>query len=128
MFVRYENINNRKVIDVRTKTEFINMNMTEFNIPIINEEEHKVIKKFYPTAFFIIVKGIIINRREIRRKLLQISNNGKEQVIIACSRGRLRSPIVYFYARFLGIRCKVLWGGLKKRYWEEKNLKNNFKL
>lgn len=116
MFIRFKNINGRKVIDVRTKLEFQKMKMTEYNIPVINELQHKRIKQFYPMAFFIIILSIIRNKEEIKKQLIEISNNKKEEVIIACSRGRLRSPITYIYARIIGLKCKVLWGGLKKRF------------
>lgn len=116
MFIRYKNIKGKKLIDVRTKIEFETMNMTPHNIPVINEKQHKRIKKFYPIAIFIIVSSIIKNKEEIKNELIEMSNNKREEIIIACSRGRLRSPITYIYARILGIRCKVLWGGLKKRY------------
>ena len=32
MFIKFEDINNRKLIDVRTKSEFLEMNMTQYNI------------------------------------------------------------------------------------------------
>ena len=114
MFIRYKNIKGKKLIDVRTKIEFETMNMTPHNIPVINEKQHKRIKKFYPIAIFIIVSSIIKNKEEIKNALIEMSNNKREEIIIACSRGRLRSPITYIYAIILGIRCKVLWGGLKK--------------
>jgi tRNA 2-selenouridine synthase SelU len=116
MFVKFENINDRKIIDVRTKSEFLKMKMTEYNIPVINELQHRRIKRFYPSAMFIIIIAIIKNKDEIKKQLIEISNNKSEEVIIACSRGRLRSPITYIYARIIGIRGKVLWGGLKKVY------------
>lgn len=116
MFVKFENVNGRKIIDVRTKTEFIKMKMTEYNIPVINEMQHKRIKSFYPSALFIIIISIIKNKEEIKKQLIEISNNKSEEIIIACSRGRLRSPITYIYARILGIKSKILLGGLKKRY------------
>jgi len=122
MFIKFENINNKKLIDVRTKSEFLNMNMTEYNIPVIDEEQHNMIKRLYPFAIFIIIKSIIKNREIIRKRLLEISNNKREEVIIACSRGRLRSPITYIYARFIGIRCRILWGGLKQRYLLKKDI------
>lgn len=114
MFIKFEDINNRKLIDVRTKSEFLEMNMTQYNIPVINEKQHQRIKKFYPLAIFIIVKSIMKNRERIKELLIKISNNKNEEVIIACSRGRLRSPITYIYARLIGIKCRILWGGLKK--------------
>lgn len=119
MFVRFKNLNGRKLIDVRTRTEFLKMNMTQYNIPIIDEKQHQKIKNFYPTALFIISIGIVNNSKEIKRLLLNISNNKKDEIVLACSRGRLRSPITYIYARCIGIKCKVLWGGLKKRYLSE---------
>ena len=123
MFIKFENINNRKLIDVRTKSEFLEMNMTQYNIPVINEKQHQRIKKFYPLAIFIIVKSIMKNRERIKELLIKISNNKNEEVIIACSRGRLRSPITYIYARLIGIKCRILWGGLKKIYLLKKGIR-----
>ena len=123
MFIKFDDINNRKLIDVRTKSEFLDMNMTKYNIPVINEEQHLRIKRFYPLAIFIIVKSIIKNREGIKELLIEVSNNKSEEVIIACSRGRLRSPITYIYARHIGIKCRILWGGLKKRYLLKKGIR-----
>lgn len=123
MFIKFDDINNRKLIDVRTKSEFLDMNMTKYNIPVINEEQHLRIKRFYPLAIFIIVKSIIKNREGIKELLIEVSNNKSEEVIIACSRGRLRSPITYIYARIIGIKCRILWGGLKKRYLLKKGIR-----
>ena len=123
MYIKFEDINNRKLIDVRTKSEFLEMNMTQYNIPVINEKQHQRIKKFYPLAIFIIVKSIMKNRERIKELLIKISNNKNEEVIIACSRGRLRSPITYIYARLIGIKCRILWGGLKKIYLLKKGIR-----
>lgn len=123
MFIKFEDINNRKLIDVRTKSEFLEMNMTQYNIPVINEKQHQRIKKFYPLAIFIIVKSIMKNRERIKELLIKISNNKNEEVIIACSRGRLRSPITYIYARLIVIKCRILWGGLKKIYLLKKGIR-----
>ena len=123
MFIKFEDINNRKLIDVRTKSEFLEMNMTQYNIPVITEKQHQRIKKFYPLAIFIIVKSIMKNRERIKELLIKISNNKNEEVIIACSRGRLRSPITYIYARLIGIKCRILWGGLKKIYLLKKGIR-----
>ena len=123
MFIKFEDINNRKLIDVRTKSEFLEMNMTQYNIPVINEKQHQRIKKFYPLAIFIIVKSIMKNRERIKELLIKISNNKNEEGIIACSRGRLRSPITYIYARLIGINCRILWGGLKKIYLLKKGIR-----
>lgn len=116
MFIRYENIRNEKVIDVRTKTEFKSMNLFPYNIPIINEKQHKIIKRFYPSALFIITWCIFKKRKYIKKTLLAISNNGKDSIIIACSRGRLRSPLTYVYAKCLGLNCKILTKGIKHHF------------
>ena len=70
MFIKFENINGRKIIDVRTKSEFLIMNMTKYNIPVIDELQHQRIKSFYPLAIFIISIGIIKNRKKIKKLLL----------------------------------------------------------
>ncbi|WP_152891744.1 hypothetical protein, partial [Clostridium tarantellae] len=100
-------------IDVRTKTEYKLMPLFSCNIPIINEKQHKIIKKFYPLAFFIIFLGIYKNKNFIKETLINLSNNKKNKIIFGCSRGRLRSPMMYFYAKYLGIDCKVLYKGIK---------------
>ena len=42
-----------------------------------------------------------------------IYNNKKLRILIGCSQGRLRSPAVWLYARFLGIDAKILQYGIK---------------
>ena len=60
-------------------------------------------------------KGINVfkNKKYIRNKLLEISNNRQYKILIGCSKGRLRSPAVWLYARFLGIDAKILKYGVK---------------
>lgn len=112
-------------IDVRTKKEFDEMPLFSYNLEIINEEEHKVIKKFYPCAFFVILKSLLLKRKEIKKTLIDLSKKKKKKVIFACSRGRLRSPAMYIYGRFLGLQCYILKGGLK-RFFEEEKIEKNF--
>lgn len=113
MFIKYHKIKDERVIDVRTITEFKTNSLFSYNIPIINESEHKLIKKFYPMAFYIIIKSLLKNKSYIRYELLRISSNGDLPLVIGCSRGRLRSPVVCIYAIILGIKCKVLYKGIK---------------
>ena len=40
-------------------------------------------------------------------------NNRQYKILIGCSKGRLRSPAVWLYARFLGIDAKILKYGVK---------------
>lgn len=116
MFIKYENIKSEKVIDVRTESEFKSMNLFPYNIPIINETQHNKIKLFYPTALFIIAWSIFRQRELIKESLLNISNDGEHPIIVACSRGRLRSPLTYLYAKYLGLDCKVLTKGIKHHF------------
>lgn len=122
MFIDFKNITTEKTIDVRTESEFKKMPLFKYNIPIINEKEHARIKKIYPIAFFIIFRGLYLRKNQIKKDLFEISENGKHKVVIGCSRGRLRSPVMYFYAKKLGINCKVLSRGIKRRF-EKKPVK-----
>lgn len=121
MFIRFEDIKDEVRIDVRTKSEFKQMNLFENNIPVINEKEHRIIKKIYPIAFIVIGYGLYKRKSYIKRKLLELSNNGELKIVIACSRGRLRSPVVYMYAKYLRIDCKVVSRGLKRFFEKEPN-------
>ncbi|MGL4992227.1 MAG: hypothetical protein ACRCYE_03410 [Sarcina sp.] len=121
MFIRFENITNEVKIDVRTKSEFKKMPLFDNNIPVIDEQEHKIIKKIYPIAFFIIGYGLYKRKKYIKSRLLELSDNRNLKIVIACSRGRLRSPVVYFYAKYLGINCKVVSKGLKRFFEKEPN-------
>lgn len=122
MFIAFKDITTEKTVDVRTECEFKKMPLFKYNIPIINEKEHALVKKIYPIAFIIIYRGLRLRRKQIKEDLLKISENGKCKLVIGCSRGRLRSPVMYFYARSLGIECKVLSRGLKRKF-EKKPIK-----
>lgn len=113
MFIRYEDIKDEKMIDVRTTLEHELTPFTKYSIPIIEIQEYLRIKKFYPIAFYIILKGILKRRKFIKTRLIMISRNRKKTLVLACSRGRLRSPMLYFYARLLGIKCEILYKGIK---------------
>ncbi|GAA0071660.1 hypothetical protein UT300003_31850 [Clostridium sardiniense] len=114
MFIRFENITDEITIDVRTVSEFNNMRLFQYNIPIINEDDHIRIKSFYPLAIPIILVSLYRNKNYIKKRLMILSNNGAHPIVIGCSRGRLRSPIVFLYAKFIGVKkCKILFGGIK---------------
>lgn len=114
MFIKYEHIKDEVLIDCRTEKEFRSMPLFDKNIPIINENEHLIIKRFYPCALFVITYGLIKRRKYIKKKLIEYSSGGEKKVIIACSRGRLRSPIMYLYAKYLNIDAKVLSRGIRR--------------
>lgn len=124
MFIRYENIASDDVlIDVRTNKEYREQRLFPINLPVVDEEEYRKIKKFYPSAFFIIVKNIIKNRKKIKDRLLKESNQGMFTIVFTCSRGRLRSPLICIYAKKLGLNAKVLRGGVKGQYKSKRRRK-----
>ena len=116
MFVRYENIKDEVLIDCRTREEFERMPLFDKNIPIIDESTHDKIRKFYPCALFVILYSLFKNKEYLKNKLLEYSDNGKKKIIIGCSRGRLRSPILCLYARNFGIESEVLSWGIRGYY------------
>ena len=129
MFIKLENIENEKLIDVRSEEEHKEMPLCKYNIPVINKNEHNILRKNIYLAIPIILYGLIKNRKLIKRDLLTISDNKTKKVVIGCSQGRLRSPIVCIYARMLGIKSFVLKNGIKQYYVpKERGIKSWFKL
>lgn len=129
MFIKLENIENEKLIDVRSEEEHKEMPLCKYNIPVINKNEHNILRKNIYLAIPIILYGLIKNRKLIKRDLLTISDNKAKKVVIGCSQGRLRSPIVCIYARMLGIKSFVLKNGIKQCYVpKERGIKSWFKL
>lgn len=113
-FINYEDITDEVTIDCRTEEEFYLMPLFKYNIPIITKRTHTLIKKFYPSALFIIIYCRYRDRKRLRSQLNVYSKSGSKPVIIGCSRGRLRSPILCIFARHMGIDAKVLRKGLKR--------------
>lgn len=126
MFIELKDIKKQDVtIDVRTIEEYENMNLLEHNIPLINKDEHDFLKKHIYLALPIILKGFIRNKKLFKDRLHELSHYRRYRLIIGCSQGRLRSPIIYFYARYLGIDAKILKGGIKPYFIKKKhNIKN----
>lgn len=116
MYIKLENIKDEVTIDVRSKEEFEKMPLFKYNIPVIDEKDHRLLKKYIMIAFPIILIGLIKNRKIIKGDLLRLSNNKEKTIVIGCSQGRLRSPIVAFYSRCLGIDTNILEGGIKQYY------------
>lgn len=115
MYINYEDIKDEVLIDARTKEEFERGSVFNHNIEVINSKQYDFLHKFYPSAFFIILYNMIKDCRNIRMQLMYLSNFCTKKVVIGCSRGRLRSPMLCIYARYLGIDAKVLREGLRKR-------------
>ena len=126
MYIAINKITEQDVtIDVRTIEEYKAMPLLTYNVPIINKKEHDFLKKRMYLAIPIILKGFIKNKSYIKKQLITLSNNKTKRIVIGCSRGRLRSPAVYLYAKLLGIDAKVLKKGIKRFYIRNKdNFKN----
>lgn len=126
MFIDLKDLKDEVLIDVRSCEEYISMPLCKYNIPVINQKDHKFLKKHLYIALFIIFYGLIKNRKMIKKELLDKSDNRKNEIVLGCSQGRLRSPIVCIYARLIGIKSKVLKGGIKQ-YYKPKEGKNKWK-
>lgn len=126
MYIEYKDIKGDDVlIDVRTYEEFNIMPLFEYNVPIINKKQHDYLKSHIYLALPIVIKGFFENRLAIKGKLLTLSKNKSKRIIVACSQGRIRSPIMYFYSKSLGLNVKILKGGIKPHFgFKQKNLKN----
>ncbi len=98
-------------IDTRTITEYNNTeNKLPCNIPIINESQHKFLHRHKSIAGIVVLYGLILNASKIRKELLKLKPY--EPIIFACSKGRLRSPFMYVYARLLNIDARIVKGGI----------------
>lgn len=92
------------------------MKLFKHHIPVIDEKSHQFLKKHLVLAIPIILHGLYKNRHFIKNELLNLSENNKYHLVIGCSQGRLRSPIIAIYAKMLGIKCCVLKGGIKQYF------------
>ncbi|MGL5714388.1 MAG: hypothetical protein ACRCXT_18510 [Paraclostridium sp.] len=110
--IKYVDITNEITIDVRTKEQYLENKILKYNIPIINKKEHDFLKKWLLLAEVIILICMIRNIKEIKNELIEKSNNKSSKVVIGCSKGRLRSPTMWAYAKFIGIDAKVLEDGV----------------
>ena len=113
IFTDLNNDNYNQTVDVRSSEEFNSTTLLQHNVPVINLAQHQLLHKHLYLAGIIVFYGLFKNRQFIKRKLLEISNNKKLRILIGCSQGRLRSPAVWLYARFLGIDAKILQYGIK---------------
>ena len=113
MFTNLNNNEYNKTVDVRSAEEFNAIKLLQYNIPVITIEQHQLLHRHLYLAGIIVFYGLFKNKKYIRNKLLEISNNRQYKILIGCSKGRLRSPAVWLYARFLGIDAKILKYGVK---------------
>lgn len=110
--IKYNDIADEITIDARTEDQYNDNKKLQYNIPIINKIQYDFLHKYLIIAEIVIIYGLLKNIKKIKSDLLKISNNKKSKVVIACSKGRLRSPTLWAYAMFLGIDAKVLDGGI----------------
>lgn len=110
--IKYEDITDEITIDVRTEEQYNANKKLQYNIPIINKIQYDFLHKYLFIAEIVIIYGLLKNKKKIKSDLLRISNNKESKIIIACSKGRLRSPTLWAYSKLLGIDAKVLDGGI----------------
>lgn len=122
-FINLKDIEEESVIiDVRTKKEYKANGIDKYNINIMNEKDHKTMKKFIVFALPIIAYKVFKNRHMIDVKMKEIlkENKGK-QIIFICNKGRLRSPLTALYVeRKFKIKTFVILGGVTRFHAETK--------
>ncbi|HBI93793.1 MAG TPA: hypothetical protein DDY58_15995 [Terrisporobacter glycolicus] len=110
--IKYNDITDEITIDARTEDQYNSDKKLQYNVPIINRNQYDFLHKYLIIAEIVIIYGLLKNIKKIKLELLKISNNKKSKIVIACSKGRLRSPTLWAYAKYLGIDAKVLDGGI----------------
>ncbi|CEH34472.1 hypothetical protein [Romboutsia lituseburensis] len=110
--IKYEDIKDEITVDVRTKEQYSENNVFKYNIPIMTKEEHDFLHRHLFWAEVIVIYGMIKNIKEITKDLIRVSHNKTKALIIGCSKGRLRSPTMWAYAKLIGINAKVLENGI----------------
>ena len=107
--IKYNDVTDEVTIDARTEEQYNSDKILQYNIPIINKAQYDFLHKHLIIAELVIIYGLLKNIKKIKLDLLKISNNKKYKI---CSKGRLRSPTLWAYAKLLGINAKVLDGGI----------------
>ena len=110
--IKYNDITDEITIDARTIEQYKSEKKLQYNIPIINKVQYDFLHKHLIIAELVIIYGLLKNIKNIKADLIKISNNKKSKIVIACSKGRLRSPTLWAYAKLIGIDAKVLDGGV----------------
>ncbi|MGL4850958.1 MAG: rhodanese-like domain-containing protein [Clostridium sp.] len=107
------------LVDVRTNKEYKAKHIKGAkNVQAMDYKDYLNMKTIYPLAPITITRSIYRRQDIIREELEEIYGTGDREIIFYCSRGRLRSPLIYLYAKYcLKMKCKVLWGGIKKGKW-----------
>lgn len=110
--IKYHDITDEITIDARTVDQYKSEKKLQYNVPIINKVQYDFLHKHLIIAELVIIYGLLKNIKNIKADLIKISNNKKSKIVIACSKGRLRSPTLWAYAKLIGIDAKVLDGGV----------------
>lgn len=119
-FIRHNEIKSSDItIDTRTREEYLQMPLFRYNLPVINKKQHDFLKKIPILSIPIVTYGFIRNINTLKKELLSLSNNKQYTLVVGCNRGRLRSPFIYYYAKILGIECKIIKFGIKSFYDKE---------
>ena len=92
-------------IDVRTVSEYRQHPMLAHNVPVMDEQAHQTMKKIIILACPFISYHLYKNRHRIHQEIQHLLiTHPNQPIVIACSRGRLRSPLMAVY---ISLRFKV---------------------
>lgn len=111
--------NDRTVVDVRTRAEFIAGHIPgAVNVPLFSDEERAEVGTLYVQngREDALLRGLsfVGSRMEmLARRLLELDSTSSGGLLIHCWRGGMRSSSVAWLAELAGIRVAILEGGYK---------------
>jgi tRNA 2-selenouridine synthase len=111
-------LENYAIIDVRSPSEYLNDNIvTSVNIPLLNDEERKIVGTIYKNdgPFKAKIKALNLIHTRLPEILENIINQSKKEkeLIIYCARGGDRSEVIQTLLSLLQIPSVKLHGGYK---------------
>lgn len=106
-----------KIIDVRSEGEFLAGHIpSAINIPILNDEERKIVGTVFKNngSQTAVLKGLELTGPHLNSRLKQgLKVAEKQQVLIHCWRGGMRSEFFSFLFHYYGLQPLLLKGGYK---------------
>lgn len=114
----WELLDSAFIIDVRSEIEFEKGHIPgAINIPILNTEERKIVGTTFKKLDqkHAVLKGLELTGPHLSKRLklaVKLVEN-RENIVIHCWRGGMRSSFFAFLMEFFGIKVSVLKGGYK---------------
>ena len=106
------------IIDVRSEIEFDKGHIPgAVNIPILNTEERKIVGTTFKQAGqkHAILKGLELTGPHLSKRLKQAVKlvENKENIVVHCWRGGMRSSFFAYLLEFFGLKVTIIKGGYK---------------